>query len=75
MSIPPSLLAARPCAEHRKTPGSHEPGAFVLPHGRKIPAAAGVYGVRVLGLTPRRAVRRGPSLPRFLPRGTLFLLL
>ena len=29
----------RPCTEHRKTPGSHEPGVFVLPHGRKIPAA------------------------------------
>ena len=72
---PPSLFAVRSCTEHRKTPGSCEPGVFVSLRGRRIPAAAGFYGVRVLGLTPRRAVRRGLSRPRFLPRGALFLLL
>ena len=65
---PPSLLAVRSCAEHRKTPGSHEPGVFVPPRGRNLPATVGFYEVRVLGLTLRRAGGRCPPRPRWSAR-------
>ena len=38
------------------------------PRGRRIPATAGFYGVRVLGLTPRRAGGRCPPRPRWSAR-------
>ena len=63
---PPSCCPCR--AHNRKTPGSHEPGVFVPLRGRRIPATAGFYGVRVLGLTPRRAGGRCPPRPRWSAR-------
>ena len=65
---PPSLFAVRSCTEHRKTPGSHEPGVFASLCGRNLPAAAGFYGVWALGLTPRRAGGRCPPRPRWSAR-------
>ncbi len=62
---PPSLLAVRSCAEHRKTPGSHEPGVSLPPRGRNLLTAAEFYGVWVLRLTPRRAGGRYPPRPRW----------
>ena len=38
------------------------------PRGRNLPAAAGFYGVRALGLTPRRAGGRCPPRPRWSAR-------
>ena len=49
------------CAFSRWSLGGH-------PRGRRISAAAGFYGVRVLGLTPRRAGGRCPPRPRWSAR-------
>ena len=49
------------CAFSRWNLGRH-------PRGRNLPAAAEFYGVRVLGLTPRRAGERCPPRPRWSAR-------
>ncbi len=75
MSIPPLPCSLRALALNAEDPRFVRTGGFCSSPQPEDSGHGWVLWSLGLRVTPRRAVRRGLSRPRFLPRGALFLLL